>query len=167
VLHSQAFFSDANIGTRVIGPVEYVVGSARMLEPFDHPPSTLLLADWAARLGQELFHPPNVGGWAGGRNWIGTQTIIGRANYAAALLESGLSRDQEPLDALALAMRHGRGDDLDTLITFYAELVLGAEPDLTSHNRIMAALGPKPRATPENARRVATIILALPEAQLA
>jgi hypothetical protein len=46
-------------------------------------------------------------------------------------------------------------------------LVLGAEPDTTWHDRLLAALGPKPKATPENARRVATIILALPEAQLA
>src|SRR5262249_35429907 len=79
VLRSQAFFAEANLGTRILGPVEFVVGSARALELFDAPPSTLLLAEWAARLGQELFYPPNVGGWPGGRTWITTQTMIGRA----------------------------------------------------------------------------------------
>src|SRR5262249_23298614 len=32
VLRSQRFFSDANIGSRVLGPVEYVVGALRALE---------------------------------------------------------------------------------------------------------------------------------------
>ena len=70
VLRSQAFFADANIGTRVLGPVEYVVGAARALEMFDPAPSTLALADWSAGMGQDLFEPPNVGGWPGGRAWI-------------------------------------------------------------------------------------------------
>ncbi|MCI0455815.1 MAG: DUF1800 domain-containing protein, partial [Gemmataceae bacterium] len=32
VLRSRAFFAEANLGTRVLGPVEYVVGSVRALE---------------------------------------------------------------------------------------------------------------------------------------
>ena len=51
-------------------PVEFVIGAARALELFDPPPSTLVLADWSARLGQDLFYPPNVGGWPGGRSWL-------------------------------------------------------------------------------------------------
>jgi uncharacterized protein (DUF1800 family) len=85
VLRSRAFFADANIGSRVLGPVEYVVGAARALELFDPPASTLLLADWCARLGQDLFYPPNVGGWPGGRAWLTTRSLIGRANFAATL----------------------------------------------------------------------------------
>ncbi|HMF15114.1 MAG TPA: DUF1800 domain-containing protein, partial [Gemmataceae bacterium] len=61
VLRSQLFFADENIGNRVLGPVEYVVGSARALELFDPPSSTLVLAEWCGRLGQDLFYPPNVG----------------------------------------------------------------------------------------------------------
>jgi uncharacterized protein (DUF1800 family) len=67
VVRSRAFFAEANIGSRVLGPVEFVVGAARALELFDPPASTLLLADWCARLGQDLFYPPNVGGWPGTR----------------------------------------------------------------------------------------------------
>src|SRR5262249_56341301 len=43
VLRSRAFFDEANLGNRVLGPVEYVVGGARALEQFDPPPSSLLL----------------------------------------------------------------------------------------------------------------------------
>ena len=46
--------------------MEFVVGAVRAFELLDPPPSTLVLADWAARLGQDLFYPPNVGGWPGG-----------------------------------------------------------------------------------------------------
>src|SRR6266404_1158061 len=52
VLRSQAFFADGNLGRRVLGPVETVIGAARALELFEPPSSTLVLAEWAARLGQ-------------------------------------------------------------------------------------------------------------------
>ena len=60
-------FRRGNLHTRVSDPVGFVVGSVRALERFAPPPSTLLLAEWTGRLGQELFFPPNVGGWPGGR----------------------------------------------------------------------------------------------------
>jgi hypothetical protein len=168
VLRSRAFFAEGNLGTRVLGPVEFVVGSARALELFDPSPSTLLLADCAARLGQELFYPPNVGGWSGGRNWISTQAMIGRANFAASLIGGGLHRGGEPVDALGLAKRHGRAGDLDSIVTFYGELLLGAAAGHQHwRERIQRALGSQARATPANVRRVVALILASPEAQLA
>jgi uncharacterized protein (DUF1800 family) len=62
VLRSRAFFADANLGNRVLSPVEFLVGVARALERFEPPPSSLLLGEWAARLGQDLFYPPTLGG---------------------------------------------------------------------------------------------------------
>src|SRR5262249_21366180 len=78
VLCSAAFFAEANLGSRVLGPVEYVVGAARALELLNPPPNTLILAEYAANLGQDLFYPPDVGGWPGGRSWISTRSAIGR-----------------------------------------------------------------------------------------
>ena len=85
VLRSRAFHEGRGRRGRVVSPVEFVVGAVRALELFDPPPSTLLLAEWATRLGQDLFYPPNVGGWPGGRSWISAGAMIGRTNYAAAL----------------------------------------------------------------------------------
>jgi uncharacterized protein (DUF1800 family) len=167
VLRSRAFFAEANLGNRVLGPVEFVVGQARALEQFDPPPSTLLLADWSARLGQDLFYPPNVGGWSGGRDWISTRAMIGRANFAAALVSGGLNRDGKPFDALGLARRHGRADDLDSILAWYGELLLGAPPARPWRDRLLAALGPRPTAEPAAARRALALLLASPEAQLA
>jgi uncharacterized protein (DUF1800 family) len=162
VLRSQAFFAECNLGKRVLGPVEYVVGAARALEMFESPPSTLLLADWAAHLGQDLFYPPNVGGWNGGRAWISTQTMIGRANFAVALVEGTLSRRGEPFDPLALTKQHGQGDGLEDVLVFYGQLLEGAAPAEARRKRLLAALGAR-----FDPRRAVALMLAAPEYQLA
>lgn len=166
ILRSQAFFAQENMSSRVAGPIELVIRSARRLELFNDPPSTLLLADWAARLGQDLFYPPNVGGWAGGRRWISTRTMICRANFVAALVEGRLSRSRKPCPVLGLARRHGYGDTPMSLLKFYAELVHGTVPEAKWLDQLVKALGPKVTLTPETARKAVTLILAAPEASL-
>jgi uncharacterized protein (DUF1800 family) len=162
VLRSRAFFAAGNLGTRVLGPVEYVVGSARALALFDPPPGTLLLADWAARLGQELFYPPNVGGWPGGRAWVSSGSMIGRANYVAALVGGKLFRRPEPFDALGLARGHGERD----VVAFYTRLLLGTEPTPAWRARLTTAVGTDIPDEGERARRLVALMLALPEGQL-
>jgi uncharacterized protein (DUF1800 family) len=167
VLRSRAFFAEGNLGNRVLGPVEFLVGVARALECFDPPPSSLVLGEWAARLGQDLFYPPNVGGWPGGRGWLTTQGIIGRANFAAALVEGQLTARPAPLDAVALARRHGSGRDLDDLLTFCAELLTGQPPDAAWRKRLRTALGPRAKLDPDTARTAVALVVASPEVQLA
>jgi uncharacterized protein (DUF1800 family) len=166
VLRSQAFFAEKNLGTRVVGPVEYVLGAVRALEMVDPPPSTVALADWTALLGMNLFYPPNVFGWPGGRRWINTRSVVGRANCAAALVGGHGAGRPEPLDALALARRHERGRDLEDVIAFYGELLLGTPPSAAFRARLHKALGSKAALEPEMVRRVVVLILASPEAQL-
>jgi uncharacterized protein (DUF1800 family) len=165
VLRSRAFFAEANLGTRILGPAEYVIGAARALELFDPPPSTLILAEFVAHLGQDLFHPPNVGGWPGGRDWLSARGAVGRLNYAVALLE-GEPVGRPALDPLALARRHGRAADLETAVSFHAELLLGSPPAPAWRERLLAALGPKPSLTAPTLRRAVQMILASPDAQL-
>ena len=151
VLRSRLFFSDENIGNRVSEPVEFVVATARGLELFDPPPSTLLLAEWCARLGQDLFYPPNVGGWPGGRSWLTTRSVIGRANYAAALMD-GPGVGRPPAEVLALARRHGDAN----VVAFATRLLIGTDPRLDR----------PAEASEEGARRAVALILSMPEAQL-
>ena len=61
------------------------------------------------RMGQELFFPPNVGGWPGGRSWLSGRAVVARANFAAALASGSLNSDATPPDLRGLAARHGRG----------------------------------------------------------
>ncbi len=167
VLRSRAFFAGANLGTRVLGPVEYVVGAARALEVLGPAPNTLVLAEYMANLGQDLFHPPNVGGWPGGRSWLTTRAAVGRCNYATALAEGegvGLPR---PPDLLALARRHERGRDAEDVVAFFAELLLGGAPSRAWRERLLAALGPGAAADAPTARRAAALVLSCPESWLA
>jgi uncharacterized protein (DUF1800 family) len=166
ILRSRTFFAAANLHSRIVDPVSFVVAPVRAFDLLDPPPSTLVLADWAARLGQDLFYPPNVGGWPGGRSWLSTRAIVGRANYASALVEGhGVGRS-EPLDALALARHHGRSHSRDDLVAFCAQLVLGGTPDPAWHARVAAALGPESDWGPAAARRAVALVLACPEAQI-
>src|SRR5439155_26181354 len=130
-----------------------VVGSARALELFEPPPNSLVLAEFAANLGQDLFHPPNVGGWPGGRSWITTRSAIGRYNFALALVGGDEVGRGEPLDVFGLAERHGRGGDLKAIVAFYAELLLGDLPSAAWQERILSTLGPKAAANAETGRQ--------------
>jgi uncharacterized protein (DUF1800 family) len=161
VLRSRAFFAERNIGGRIIGPAEFVVGAARSLEMFDPSPSTVALADWAARLGQDLFYPPNVFGWPGGRAWINPRTAAQRARYAEALVYGAAVGRPAPLDAAALAGKYARGKGDEAMLGFFLGLLLGQESTEDWQKRVAAGLGP--RATPG---QMVAIILSTPEAQL-
>jgi uncharacterized protein (DUF1800 family) len=167
VLRSRAFFSEKNMGNRVLGPVEFLIGLPRALECFDPQPNSLVLGEWTERLGQQLFYPPNVGGWPGGREWLTTQGIIGRANYAAALVEGRLWTRPVAIDGIALAKKHQRGRDLEDVLAFYAELFTGAPPDAAWRKRLLAGLGPKAKLEADTVGASIALVAASPETQLA
>ena len=129
VLRSERFFAEENIGSRVLGPVEYVVGTLRTLELLTPPPSTLVLASWLARMGQDLFYPPNVGGWAGGRSWLSSRAIVARANFANALGEGRLwSPPQAPDLERVLGDDAGRVQALGNDVARLMHLLYGDAP---------------------------------------
>ncbi len=78
VLHSEAFWSPRYQGTLTKSPVDLVVGTLRAL-PFPKLPDTELI-HISQLLGQDLFDPPTVKGWAGGKAWIDTQTLLVRTS---------------------------------------------------------------------------------------
>lgn len=126
ILRSEAFFADDNIGNRVLDPIPFMIVPLRALEMLDPPPSTLLLAEWASKLGQDLFYPPNVFGWPGGRSWLTTRTMIGRANYVSALCRGELHRPIKPPDIGALATKHDFSTPAERT-KFTSRLLLGHE----------------------------------------
>ncbi len=170
ILRSRAFFADANIRRRVMAPVDFVVDAVRSFELLDPPPSTLVLADWSARLGQDVFNPPNVGGWPGGRTWLSARGLIGRSNFAAALVEGhGVGRDVA-LDPFALANRYGKGQDCDSAVRFCAETLLGQAGASTERSdRNPSGNRPAAGGAGEGvaaAREAVARLLAAPESQL-
>ena len=84
MLRSNLFFSQAAYRRRIKNPVEFAMGIIKALEGVV---STTQLAQDLAGLGQNLYNPPTVNGWAGGRHWIDSATIVGRSNLALELLK--------------------------------------------------------------------------------
>ena len=105
------------------------------LEVFNPLPNTLVLAEWAESLGQNLFYPPNVGGWAGGRAWLTTARCDRPRRFAADLVAGrpiGCSSRSMP----NLWQRHGRDGGLVDQVAFFAELVTGREPSPACATRL-------------------------------
>jgi uncharacterized protein (DUF1800 family) len=89
ILTSRLFFSDHARARKVRSPVDLAVGLLRTLEGTAN--THQLSSDLQAN-GQGLFFPPNVKGWDGGRTWINSATILGRANMTTRLLADGSMR---------------------------------------------------------------------------
>jgi uncharacterized protein (DUF1800 family) len=163
-LLSKLFFSELNIGSRVATPVEFVVNSVRSLEAYNPPPSTLLLAEWSARMGQDLFYPPNVGGWTGGRDWLGSRHVVARANFAAALVEGRLTATPSPPNLRKLASEHAGATTLESCIAFIGQsMTAKAEDDL---NRELIAAAKGTGSDGNRLQLVTALMLSRPEYQL-
>jgi uncharacterized protein (DUF1800 family) len=156
VLRSRLFFADANIRTRVTAPAEFTAGAVRAIGLFDPAPSTLAMADWCARMGQNLFDPPNVGGWPGGREWATSRNLIARANYAAALVEGPNAGRPEAYDPVAAAKAAGFGPSRGDVLTFHHRLLFGTDPRPDMASRLASLDG----------RKLVTALLSSPEALL-
>lgn len=92
IFRSDAFY-EARF-TLIKSPVELMVCAARQLEV---PIEDLRLVNQSMnQMGQELFQPPNVKGWDGGRSWITTSTLFIRYNTMKALLEGTPGRGSRP-----------------------------------------------------------------------
>jgi hypothetical protein len=152
------FFSATAYRQRVKGPVEYAVGILRGLEARI---ATARLGEDLARLGQDLYGPPTIKGWVGGRNWINAATMTGRENLAADLFTAeGPYGDK--LDVLAVARRYGY-TDRESGRKFLVNLLLQGDMERTpSAEGIGAAEG----SLEAHMREIARQAVSSPEFQL-
>ncbi|HEV3233462.1 MAG TPA: DUF1800 domain-containing protein [Candidatus Dormibacteraeota bacterium] len=67
-------------GQTIRSPAELVAGTMRALQLQAQAGQ---LAAKMRGLGQDLFNPPNVGGWPGGAGWANSATALARYNFAA------------------------------------------------------------------------------------
>ena len=124
ILASRHFYSAHAFRQRVKGPVEYALGAVnavyRRSSDDERLPSQVLVERLDA-MGQQLFTPPNVKGWRGGRAWLNTSTLLARDNFASALAMGTLWSNPRTAPA-ATAAQHFFG-------TMFGSLVLADKPE--------------------------------------
>jgi hypothetical protein len=90
IFSSRDFYSPASVGTQIKSPVQLVVETYKKLGQTNIPgvPDFNLAT---AALGQQLFSPPTVAGWAGGQSWITPGLLLERGNMARDILFPDIS----------------------------------------------------------------------------
>jgi len=82
---SRDFYSPPAFATQIKSPVQLVVSTYKKMG-LTQVPTIPDFGRMTAGLGQSLFDPPNVAGWAGGRTWITPSTLLQRGNLFRGVL---------------------------------------------------------------------------------
>jgi hypothetical protein len=82
MLQSRHFFSDYAYRQRIKSPVEFTIGAIRAAWNVKEKLTLQPIPSHLEAMGQDLFAPPNVKGWVGGRAWLNTATVLARNNFA-------------------------------------------------------------------------------------
>jgi hypothetical protein len=85
VFLSRDFYSPASYATQIKSPAQLVISTYKKLGLKDAPTYPKFSAITGG-LGQEIFYPPNVKGWDGGKTWINPATIFQRQNVARYII---------------------------------------------------------------------------------
>jgi uncharacterized protein (DUF1800 family) len=92
---SRDFYSAPSVATQIKSPVHLVVSTYKKMGLVEVP----TIPDFGrmtSGLGQSLFDPPNVAGWAGGRTWITPATLLHRGNLFREVLFPDIARFRPP-----------------------------------------------------------------------
>jgi uncharacterized protein (DUF1800 family) len=105
VFSSDAFVSSQSYRMLARSPAQYTVAVMRLLNA---PQLTATAARMAVAMGQDLYNPPNVGGWPLNRGWISSGAWLARLNFAAQAVDA-----QPSLPSVQQAVQ----DQLDSVLT--------------------------------------------------
>jgi uncharacterized protein (DUF1800 family) len=156
---SKIFFAPESRHSIIKSPAEFVLGTQRTLEARVNLRESVNLM---AQLGQSLFEPPTVEGWKGGRTWINSATMLGRANFAAELaMGNRFGQIADPAEVASRVEWHDSNEAVD----YYIELLVSSEvPSARGaiEEYLTKATGPLGRRL----RGVVHLLLTLPEFNL-
>lgn len=173
MLRSNLFFSEQVYRTRVKSPVDFAAGIIHALEG---NVGTIALAGALDGMGQQLFYPPSVKGWDGGKAWLNSTTLLQRQNLALALTSTQDTTFGRRTDPAALVRKYKKNADHE-IVDFFVKLFL--QDDLASDSRArLVEYLTKARATAypiywterekeaQRIRAVCHLVLTQPEFQL-
>jgi uncharacterized protein (DUF1800 family) len=162
ILRSRHFYSETAFRRIVKSPVEFSAGLLRMLGAPPASVSLAALAQTCAEQGQDLFHPPGVKGWAGGRAWVTSATLLARWNWLADVVWGNDELSLGPFDPAAWAERNGiTSADAPRAL---ADLLLGGVPPPGASAEVLRAAED---GRSDGLARALQLLLHCPEFQLA
>lgn len=82
---SRDFYSPASVGTEIKSPVQLAVSTYKKMG-LTSVPGVPDFNVATGSLGQQIFSPPTVAGWAGGQSWITPGLLLERGNFARDIL---------------------------------------------------------------------------------
>jgi uncharacterized protein (DUF1800 family) len=162
MLRSNLFFSPAAYRRRIKCPAEFAISIVNALEGSI---STTQLANDLADLGQNLYDPPTIKGWAGGKHWINSTAMVARRNLAAALLR-GSDPYGNKLNPWVVAQKHGYATP-ESARQFLLDLFLQSDLDSDVYDSLQKPVSGKDDGMEEQTRSLAYAIVSLPEFNLA
>jgi uncharacterized protein (DUF1800 family) len=84
------------MGCNIKSPIDYLVGLSRQFSITYSNPKLLFRLQNV--LGMQLFFPPNVAGWPGGKSFIDSSTLLMRMRLPSALLNNSMLDVNEKVD---------------------------------------------------------------------
>ena len=88
IFSAEWFYDEKNIGTKIKSPIELLIGLKRTFEvDFVDENANLFVQKI---LGQMLLNPPNVAGWAGGRAFIDSSSLLFRLQLTQVLFNQAI-----------------------------------------------------------------------------
>ena len=94
-IFTEEFAKNDTAGTKIKNPLEYILLLTSELKT--QRPQSSTIAFFLKQQGMDLFNPPNVKGWDGGKSWLTSQIYLQR-NNVADLLSSGKSIPRSKLE---------------------------------------------------------------------
>jgi uncharacterized protein (DUF1800 family) len=154
------FYSERALSRQIKSPVQWLVQSARELSRQVMTPGSAL--PLLAQLGQNLFEPPSVKGWDGGRSWINSGTLIRRSNSALLMTVAAAPLPEavfaEPAAWLRVAPDRCRSD-ASALIRRLEKMLLCVTPSTETRRRLEVYLAARRFPCDDETVRAAVVIL--------
>ena len=170
LLSSRHFYDPGIVGKKIKSPVQVVVGTARSLGTPTRDERGLTRA--LAAMGQDLFEPPSVAGWDGGRSWINTSTVFLRQNtcvYQITGSSPGRDFDKNDMAYDPMPLLQGCPDPTDaTKVTDHlVDALLGEHLSPTRRAPLVRFMQERSKGvTPDSVVALLLLITAMPEYQL-
>lgn len=96
IMLSSWFYDAENGGANIKPPVDYLIVLSRQFKISYTNYNVLFQLQRA--LGQQLFYPPNVAGWPGGKTYIDSTTLLLRMKLPSVILNNGQLEVPDKID---------------------------------------------------------------------